>query len=249
MEARILSKRAFSKSSFRHAWYTRTLPIYFVGSPAILAFTAALPERSIFPIAGFATTGWLAILYFLGHVSTDAGRRIEQRLWSSWGGPPTTRFLLHTNSEFNSATRLRIHDCLRTLGLHIPSKEEEASDTSKAIEFYESAVDELRRRTRDTSKYPLVFQYNVEYGARRNVLGLRLVGVLVGCTGLAICGWQVWDGWQSSHTLRDVPLVCTSLNALIVVVWLFIARASRVKESAERYARFLLEAACALEAK
>ena len=63
--------------------------------------------------------------------------------------------------------------------------------------FYGSAVDELRRLTRDTERFPLVYKGNTEYGFRRNLLGLKKIGLGVAIAALIISGWTLWHGWKA----------------------------------------------------
>ena len=159
----------------RYTWHARTLPVYFTSVSAILAIAAALPEGLNLPLASASGVVFVPLSYFFSQVGSDFGKHLEPSLWRSWGGPPTTRYLRHTNDEFNAATRERVHTRLREIGLEIPTAAEEESDPDGADELYASAIDELRRRTRpgDTNRFPLVYTGNIEYGFRRNLLGLR----------------------------------------------------------------------------
>ena len=163
----------------RYTWQARVLPVYFTSASAILAIAATLPEGLSLPLASASGVVFLPLAYFFSQVGADLGKRLEPGLWRSWGGPPTTRFLRHDNDEFNAATRKRVHGRLRELGCEIPTEAEEKSDPARAVELYASAVDELRRRTRPgvTNPFPLVYKGNIEYGFRRNLLGLKKIGV------------------------------------------------------------------------
>ena len=128
-------------------------------------------------------------------------------MWDSWGGPPTTRFLRHDNEQFNPATRARIHAQLRALGLRIPTTEEEKTDQERALDLYASAVDDIRRLTRDSERFHLVYKGNIEYGFRRNLLGLKPVGLAITALALVASGWFLFRGWlyrwcHSTGTLR-----------------------------------------------
>ena len=192
---------------------------------------------------------WFRSRISSARVSADAGKRLETDLWNSWGGPPTTRFLTHGNAEFNAETRLRLHDSLRALGLRIPTAAEQEADPDRARELYASAVDELRRLTRDTTRFPLVFKGNVEYGFRRNLLGMKRAGVGVALTSLLTAGWLSWRGWATISALPPLAIVAFLVSGCILLGWLLRVHADAVKLTADRYARYLLEAAGGLEAK
>lgn len=231
-----------------YVWRARVLPMYFTLAPAILAIAATLPEGLSLPLAGASAVVFLPLSYFLSQVGADFGKRREPSLWRSWRGPPATRLLRHRNADFNAVTRERVHARLRELGLTVPTPEEEAQDQSRADELYASAVDELRRRTRGRDAFPLVFIENVAYGFRRNLLGLKPLGLTITLAALGVAGWTLWARWSTSGTIAAVPLVIALLTVGIGLGWALGVGPDQVRIPAERYARQLLEAALDLEA-
>ena len=183
------------------------------------------------------------ISFFLGQVGADFGKRLEKSLWTNWGGSPTTRFLRHGNSEFNEVTRGRVHAKLRQLGLHVPTREEQEQDLCAADTHYQSCTEDLIRRTRDTRKFPLVFKGLIEYGFRRNLLGLKIFGVSLTVVGLAGSAWSTYTKWTATNELPAVSLVAGLISAGLLLAWLVWVTKRTVKLSDDRYARFILEAA------
>src|SRR5262245_2042059 len=59
--------------------------------------TPMLSSWSMFAASGVCT---LALLYGLSLVVRARGAAIEETLWESWGGPPSTRFLRHRDITF-----------------------------------------------------------------------------------------------------------------------------------------------------
>ena len=232
----------------RYTWRARIAPVYLAAVPAILAIAATLPDGLNLPLAGASAVVFVPLSYFAGQVAADFGKRLEPGLWDSWGGPPTSRFLRHDNCELNAATRERIHARLRTLGLEIPSQEMERADPSAALTLYGSAVDELRRLTRDTTQFPLVFKGNVEYAFRRNLLGLRKIALTVALAGIAASAWAGIHEWNTAGTVAPVPTVALLLITSLFLAWLYGVRPNTVRVTADRYAHYLLEAALDVEA-
>ncbi len=230
-----------------YTWRARVLPVYFTAAPAVLAVAAALPEGLTLPLGGASAIVFLSFPYFMGQVASDFGKRREPALWDSWGGPPTTRFLRHDNGEVNAATRVRIHTQLRALGLRVPTADEEESDREHALVLYASAVDELRRQTRDSRRFNLLYKTNIEYGFRRNLLGLKPTGVAITTLALLVTAWSLYRGWHTDGVVPPVSLITTLLNTCIALGWLVGVRAKTVRTTAERYAQRLLEAALDLE--
>lgn len=180
--------------------------------------------------------------FLLSQIGADFGKRLEARLWASWGGSPTTRFLRHGNYEFNEVTRGRIHGKLRQLGLHVPTSEEQEQNQRAADMHYQSCTEELIRRTRDIKRFPLVFKGLTEYGFRRNLLGLKVFGVFLTFLSTAGSAWATYTAWNATTELAAVSLVAGLVSAGLLVAWLVWVTERTVKLSADRYARFLLEA-------
>ena len=231
----------------RYTWRARVLPVYLTAAPAVLAIAATLPEGLNLPLAGASAIVFVPLSYFLSQIGSDFGKRLEPALWKSWGGPPTTRFLRYGNDEFNPATRERVHERLRALGLDIPTTDQEEADRPRALELYASAVDELRRLTRDTDRFPLVYKGNAEYGFRRNLLGLKKFGVILTLAAITAIGLAVLHEWRAAGVLAPVPTVISLLTACILLAWLVGVRPAAVRITADRYARYLLEAALDLD--
>ena len=233
----------------RYTWQARVLPVYLMAAPTVLAIAATLPEGLNLPLAGGSAIVFVPLSYFLSQIASDFGKRLEPALWESWGGPPTTRFLMHDNDEFNRATRERVHERLRVLGLDIPTADQEEADRPRALELYASAVDELRRLTRDKNRFLLVYTCNAEYGFRRNLLGLKVFGVTLALVAIAGISWAVVHEWRTTSILAPVSAVSLLVTVCILLAWLVGVRRAAVRITADRYARYLLEAALDLDSQ
>lgn len=223
------------------------MPVYLTAVPVMLSVAAALPDGLNLLLTGTSAVVFLPLSYFMSQVAADFGKRLEPGLWEAWGGPPTTRFLRHDNDEFNPATRARVHAKLRTLGLEVPTAAEEKADDDRAGLLYGSAVDDLRGRTRDPERFHLVYKSNIEYGFRRNLLGVRPIGLTVTTIALVISGWILYRRWHSEGVVSLVAVVTTLVNTCVALAWLIGVRAATVRVTADRYARSLLEAALNVE--
>lgn len=225
-----------------YGFRARVLPVYLSFSPAVLLLAAVAPDDINLPLGGAAAIAFAPISFLLGQIGADFGKHLEKRLWREWGGPPTTRFLRHGNREFNEVTRRRVHGKLRALGLVVPTHEEQKRDERAADEYYQSCTEELIRRTRDQKKYPLVFKGLVEYGFRRNLLGLKAFGVVLAVTSLAGAGWCTYADWSAAKP-PVVAVVAGLITMGLLVVWITWVKERTVKLAANRYARFIMEGA------
>src|SRR5690606_12274326 len=109
-------------------------------------------------IAALVVLGPLSYLfpYVVSQFGSEYGRRAQTQLWQRWGGPPTTLMLRHGNAYQTPYTLNRIHDKLRQIGLPVPTPKDQEQNPRDADTRFEACTEELKRRTRDTSKYPLV---------------------------------------------------------------------------------------------
>ena len=92
----------------------------------------------------------------------------------------------------------------------------------------------LREATRDTSRFPLVFAENANYGFRRNLWGLRPIGTGVAVV-LLLFSWTlllltVWgrpcpDPWwnvlANPDSVAVIRIAVAAANTVIAGFWLF----------------------------
>lgn len=233
-------------AGLKYTIYARAFPIYITIIPIVLVLVPILPEGFDWKLGGVSAIVLLPLSYLCKQIGGDAGKQREQSLWKKWGGPPTTRFLRHDNSEFNSNTRDRIHTKLRSLELHVPTQDEQYQKPHDADNLYESCVDELRRRTRDDERFPLVFQEVRDYGFRRNIFALKPYGLTLTVLSFLVCLIIAYHDWKAGKQSGSAIIPCF-INLGLILVWLLKFTEKAVKLTADRYARFLLEAALDLE--
>ena len=223
----------------------RLWPVLLVALPGGLVGLSWFPSAETWweSLVGlFVLSGGLALLAQLGR---DWGKRKQPRLFESWGGKPTTRLLRHRETP-NKVLLRRRHQKLQELlpDVNIPTAEKEAADPETADQVYETCVAFLLEKTRDKKQFPLVFEENCNYGFRRNLWGMKPLGIMTTLAGtIAVAVLFV-----TKYYARDVsvpPLVLASFlgNMLMLLGWLLWITPQWVKLSAEAYAERLL-AAC-----
>lgn len=190
-----------------------------------------------------AALGGLKLLSSLGR---EWGKRIEPNLFEKWGGTPTTQLLLYSTSSLDHLSLERYRRFLeaRVPGLHFLDIKRESTDINNAIAACESAVKWLRESTRDTKKFHLIFSENVNYGFRRNLLGMKPTALLLAITSLFAVGIHGWI--VSRGNISSVPIHSWLAGAVALIglfIWSFIVTQKFVKTTAFAYATALL-AAC-----
>lgn len=217
----------------------RTAPAVAAALPAVGLIGGALVAPSGVPKAGGLLLG--VILIVASQLARDAGRRIQPDLWARWGGSPTVQLLRHRST--NDPTRVqRHHTRLQAIrGERLPSAEEEAADPAWADARYDDAVADLRDLTRERERFPLVFAENVNYGFRRNMLGLRRWALAVAGAALVVAILLALfdDGTPGERLAAWGPSAAIALMA--AVFWSRFVTPSWVRLAAAAYADRLLE--------
>ena len=120
----------------------------------------------------------------------------------------------------------------------MPSAEEEAANTAEADGVYTSCTRYLLEHTRDRKRFPLVFKEVVSYGFRRNLWGMKPVGIILAIAAIiAIAAKVVFVGDQTWGGL-DVAGVLVS--AMLLTIWVVRVTPEWIKPVAFAYARNLL---------
>lgn len=124
----------------------------------------------------------------------------------------------------------------------MPTQTEEEADPAAADVRYIEATGRLIGLTRDRDRFATLFAENVNYGTRRNLLGLKPMGGAVAVLTIAVVLVLLL---VSSGTLADraaryaVPLAAA---ILALAAWLGFVRRDWVRVPAEAYADRLVEA-------
>ncbi len=168
-----------------------------------------------------------------------------------WGGKPSTVFLRHSGSVFNRHTLTRYHRRLAELlpDVRLPSEAEERAEPGRCDEVYEACGDYLRAQTRDTTRFRVLFQELINYGFRRNLWGMKAIGVVLSLAGIAITGGLLVARTEAGKWPEPALAIGFAIDAVMLLCWLAVIRPDWVKFTAQKYARHLLECAEQLEPK
>jgi hypothetical protein len=116
------------------------------------------------------------------------------------------------------------------------------NNRADADAFYELAGTWLRENTRDTKKFPILFNENVTYGFRRNLLGVKWVALGLDAAVVAICAAVLW--YRSPVSMGDETttraVVVFIVGAAHALYFLLGVRAQNVMVAARTYARQLI---------
>jgi hypothetical protein len=221
-----------------YTWSARIAPLGVVVSPIfVLASSAAVVDAPV-PYGALAIASVLFVL--AGQLGRDAGKRIQPELWNKWGGPPTLQRMRFRNAISGDKVR-RLHERVAVVTLmKLPTDAEERDDPAGSDELYEEALASLRELTRDHQQFQLLFHENVNYGFRRNLLGLRPLGI--GISVLALAGSVAFfliPGGSTGHRVVGDGISAV-YAALVLAILVAVVNADWVRAAAEEYADRLL---------
>lgn len=237
----------------------RLFPGLLTVFPPLLTLLAWFPELLTSSIGAtlltFSTS--CGLLYMLASFARTRGKVVEVRLLKTWGGWPTTIILRHADNLLDPHTKQRYHHFLsnNVLGLSLPTQIQERKNTKAADKKYESAIKWLKERTRK-EKFPLIEKENAQYGFRRNLLGMKLIGIISCVTTLVIAAVAVLNkqpeflagisnlSWMEIviqlRLVSPILLAAMAINLIAIGGWIFLVRDRWVEEASYQYAIALL---------
>jgi hypothetical protein len=173
------------------------------------------------------------------------GQRAQDKLWTVWGGPPTTLALRLRETTTNSVQRdIWRSAAEKVSGVTLASRQSESRNPKKADEAIEAAVARLRQVTRGEQHFTLLQAENRSYGFQRNFYGIRWFGRIVAFLGiLVIGGFMGWHLSSKGHvSAPTADILGLLLNGAILLGWFILPSADRVKTAGIKYAYQLLHA-------
>jgi hypothetical protein len=221
----------------------RLYPALLLIAPIVVVAVAIMSED----LTVLKTLGTLAAgcggAFLLSQLARDSGKKREKELFEQWGGLPSVAIFRHRDPRLNEITKSRYHKKLASLvpEANAPSVADEQADPVRADRVYAAWSTYLRVNTRDTKKYALLFRENVNYGYRRNVFGLRLIGIIISVFSCVVSA--IWLYLQYASTGRvSAEIAGAFLFAFaFLLLWVFRFSSSWVRVPADAYAERLAE--------
>ena len=190
---------------------------------------------------------WMIGAILISQFVRDAGSKKQKYLFERWGGAPTTKILRHRHSS-NSVVLGRRHRRLEQLlskdspASKMPTKDEEASNPSFADEKYEACAHILRNKTREADKFKLIFIENCYYGFRRNLWGLKPLGLTITSASALAIALRLWKEYNlNSNSLLIETTSFFVLSLLMFLSWTFCINSNWVESAANKYAQALID--------
>ncbi|MCA9012574.1 MAG: hypothetical protein KDB01_22640 [Planctomycetaceae bacterium] len=225
----------------RYSLEARVAPIVVLLLPLALFGLVAVPWYGI-SLAGLGSvpTSAIGVLTFVttccvvlaSHIGR-CGRRKQNRLFESWGGPPLRRAMRHDSDRDDTMSWDRIAALLEVrIGTPRPTADDEVNDSVVADKVYADFENELKQATRDHKMFPEVARENRSFGFRRNLWAMKPWAITTGV--LFILGATGWSFWGP---VSDRPLfIATAVGmALMTLWWTFSVTPDWVRDAADAY--------------
>ena len=182
----------------------------------------------------------IVVLFAFSDLGRRMGQGVQARLHS--GEMPEQWYRGNPDIAEAAKDRYRAFMALQ-IGSAAPSINEEGTNPHKSNEFYSSAGNWLREHTRDTKKFAILFNENITYGFRRNLLGLKPVALASNVVVLALCGAVLCFPQSYFEELPNLKekIVVTMTAAILHSIFMIAAvREASVFEASRTYGRQLI---------
>ncbi len=188
--------------SDRYERKARLIPGFVVAFP--MALTVAAVSASIVPgyvALGIGAGAEVLLTFLLGYLARARGKAVEERMWSAWGGPPTTRWLRPSDRTCSDQQKSKWRGAIKRItGLSIAASVTPDRTEADIDKIVNDATRQLRHVLRDRPESAMLRIHNEDYGQARNLLGLRWYWVglaamsLAACFSLLLVGERAWLG-------------------------------------------------------
>lgn len=181
--------------------------------------------------------------FLLTQLARDSGKNLEPNLFQTWGGLPSVAIFRHSDNRFDAITKARYH---RTMASWVeqakpPTANQERENPSAADQIYSAWSHYLRTHTRDQKKFALLFKENINYGYRRNVLGLRPFGIFIATSVVIAAAARVSWVYYHARQIDQMMLGAGIFSLILLLLWIFRFSPDWVRVPADAYAYRLIE--------
>ncbi|RJR25709.1 MAG: hypothetical protein C4582_03130 [Desulfobacteraceae bacterium] len=183
------------------------------------------------------------IIWYLLSVSVRfCGKRIEEKLWKSWGGAPSSVIVSWSDKRLGDALKAKYHKMAeRVLGMPMPDMDLEKADSHESLYLIDQAFARIKGILRQCDKDGLWSVVNAEYGFARNLYGSRLLWLSISILMTAASATLVYLSYDN---LKLIGLIINLLNLFccVLVGWYVLPKLA--KDIGFRYAEHAWESFC-----
>lgn len=191
------------------------------------------------PLGGITS---IVVWYLLATCVRYCGKRIENKLWKTWGGAPSTVIVLWGDKTLGDGLKAKYHETVeRVIGLPMPNKDQEKSNPQESADLIGQAFQRVKGILRQYDKGGLWSVANTEYGFARNLYGSRLIWLLISILMTAACILSIYFSYSN---LKLIGLTLNLLNLICCVTFGWFVLPKLTKKIGFRYAEHAWESFC-----
>ena len=224
----------------RYDRHARLTPALILLLPAFLFVFAWFPAvwTQFGAIAAFVVA--CGVLYALTRYVRRLGHGIESKLGARIGRLHTATLLSLADNRLSVSMKAKCRSYIEAhSGLTLPSIEQEESDPKSATDERLVAVKWLLEHTRPTAGATLLLDENISYGFARNLLGLKLYGLVISSIVLVASVWLLLNTSSGSPTFLPGSVLCGA-SFLVLLYWLLLVTEKSVEKASQVYAEKIL---------
>ncbi|MEQ1820788.1 MAG: hypothetical protein ABL871_19470, partial [Terricaulis sp.] len=199
----------------------RLKPALLVILPLLLLVAVWLKEVWTSATALLGVVVFCGLIFLVSRIARYRGRLLQKRIERDLGGLPTTIALRHRDTRIDGQTKARYHAFLRTRGLVVPTADEEQINLAVADGHYRSCVAWLLEATRDKSKFKMIADENIDFGFRRNLVGLKPVAIAILVIALILNAAGISMAFIDSSTPWE-GIVLFVMLGLTALAWVYV---------------------------
>jgi hypothetical protein len=164
---------------------------------------------------------------------------LERRWRKEIGREHSARLLSRSDATLSVGEKERYRATLIARGVLLPSADEEIADPARSHELYRGAVAWLLEQTRPTAEKTMLLDENIAYGFRRNLLGLKPIGLALILVALGINAYLTYRAdWGSDASITGT--IAGLGLAGLALAWTFLVTKQFVIDASHAYAVRLL---------
>lgn len=221
----------------------RLFPALLLLAPFLFTVLTWYPELISLGSSILVIVFFIITLFFLAKYCREMGVKKQDKLLKEWGAFPSILILRHRDPVIDPVTKSRYHSFLqeKVKGVQLPTSNEEIENPEYYDIQYKSAIKWLLEYTRDSHKYSLLQQDNINYGFSRNMLGVKSLGILLTILAVGVNIYGIYNEYGFDSLMFPLVIWISLLtNIGFFLFWLLFVNENWVKSTSYAYARTLL---------
>jgi hypothetical protein len=172
--------------------------------------------------------------YMLSFLIRYYGRELENKLWTDWGGAPSTRIMRWRDMTLGDDLKKQLHEAVKNYcKIELSTNDQEMENSGRADEQIKLAFLQVKGTVRKNDPDGIWAKHNAEYGFHRNLLGSRRLWLASAIISIIACGIAF------ELTKNNILILGATLNLFFAIIsilggWHYLPNIIRI--TADRYA-------------